>query len=297
MSINLPTLYVEQFSTNIQTLVQQKGSRLRKTVTNGTHVGSQASPVDQVGAINALKVTTRFAPMGRVDANLDRRWVFPVDYELPQLIDSFDKLRLIIDPQSIYVTNAMYAMGRAQDDEIISAYGGTAKTGVNGGTSTVFLSTNVVSVLQGAASASGASVAKLRQAKLLLMQNEVDIDSDELWFSCQSKQIDNFLAEAQVISTDFNDKPVLVEGRIMRFLGFNFVHTERLGTATDDQSGSSTPCYAYAKSGMYFGEWNAISSDISRRNDLSGLPWQVYCKGTFGATRLEEKKIVKVWCR
>ena len=297
MSINLPTLYVEQFSTNIQTLVQQKGSRLRKTCMTGTHVGSQASPVDQVGAVNALKVSTRFAPMGRVDANLDRRWVFPVDYELPQLIDSFDKLRLIIDPTSIYVTNAMYAMGRAQDDEIINAYGGTAKTGVNGGTSTVFLSTNVVSVQAGAASPTGATVFKLRAAKLLLMQNEVDTDIDELWFSCSSKQIDNFLGEAQVVSTDFNDKPVLVDGKIVRFMGFNFVHTERLGTATDDQSGTSTPCYAYAKSGMYFGEWESIFSDISRRNDLSGLPWQVYCKGTFGATRTEEKKVVKVWCR
>lgn len=297
MSINIPTLYVQQFSTNIQTLVQQKGSRLRKTVTNGSHVGSQASPVDQVGAISALKVTSRFAPMGRVDATLDRRWVFPVDYELPQMIDSFDKLRLLIDPQSIYVTNAMYAMGRAQDDEIIAAFFGTAKTGVNGGTSTSFLAGNVVSVLQGAAAASGMSVAKLREAKRILMAHEVDIENDEIWCAMKAKQHDNLLGEAQVISSDFNDKPVLVDGKITRFLGINFVHTERLASGTDDQSGTSDAIPVYAKSGMYFGEWEAINSDISKRNDLSGMPYQAYCKGTFGATRLEEKKIVKVWCR
>jgi len=89
----------------------------------------------------------------------------------------------------------------------------------------------------------------------------------------------------------------LVEGRIQRFLGINFVHTERLGTAIDDQAGTSTPCYVYAKSGMYFGEWEAIQTHISQRNDLTGLPWQVYVKGTFGATRLEEKKIVKIFAR
>lgn len=297
MSINIPTLYVQQFSTNIQTLVQQKGSRLRKTVMNGSHVGSQASPVDQVGAITALKVITRFAPMGRVDATLDRRWVFPVDYELPQMIDHFDKLRLIIDPQSIYVTNAMYAMGRAQDDEIIAAYFGTAKTGVSGGTSTVFDTNNVVTVAFGAAAATGLTVAKLREAKRMLMTYEVDIDNDELWIALKAKQHDNLLGEAQVISTDFNDKPVLVDGKVVRFLGINFVHSERLGTATDDASGTSTPVPCYAKSGMYFGEWEAINADISQRKDLSGLPYQVYCKGTFGATRLEEKKMIKIWCR
>lgn len=297
MTNNLPVLFVEQFTTNVQFLSQQKGSRLRKTVMNGTHVGSQAAAVDQFAAVNALKVTTRYAPMGRVDGGLDRRWVFPVDYELPQLVDSFDKLRLIIDPTSYLSQSAIFAMGRAQDDEIIAAYGGIAKTGNNGGTNTAFLAGNVVSVQQGAAAPTGMTVAKLRAAKLILMQNEVDLDNDELWLSCQSKQIDDLLAEAQVVSTDFNDKPVLVDGRIQRFLGINFVHTERLGTAIDDQAGTSTPCYVYAKSGMYFGEWEAIQTHISQRNDLTGLPWQVYCKGTFGATRLEEKKIVKIFAR
>lgn len=297
MSSNIPVLYVEQFSTNIQTLVQQKGSRLRKTVSEGSYVGSQASPVDQVGAVSALKVINRYAPMGRVDAALDRRWIFPVDYELPQLVDSFDKLRLLIDPMSIYVTNAMYAMGRAQDDEIIAAYHGTSKTGNNGATSTTLPSTQVVGVAQGSATASGLTVAKLREGKRILMTNEVDIDNDEIWLALKAKQHDNLLGEAQVVSTDFNDKPILVDGKVVRFLGVNFVHTERLLSGTDDLSGTSDAIPMYAKSGMHFGEWDAISSDISRRNDLSGLPYQAYCKGTFGATRLEEKKVVKIWCR
>jgi len=297
MANNIPVLYVEQFSTNIQVLSQQKGSRLVKTVWVGSHMGSQASPVDQVGAIDAIQVTARFAPMGRVDAFLDRRWVFPTDYELPQLIDSFDKLRLLIDPTSIFVTNAMYAMGRAQDDQIISAYHGPAKTGNNGGNTTTLPSSQVVSVSQGASSATGLTVAKLRQARLILMQNEVDIDQEELWCAMTAKQHDNLLAEAQVISTDFNEKPVLVEGKVSRFLGINFVHTERLLTGTDDASGTSTAVPVYAKTGMYFAQWEGIVTDISRRNDLSGLPWQAYCKGTFGATRIEEKKVVKIWCR
>lgn len=297
MSVNIPTLYVQQYSTNIQTLVQQKGSRLRKTVMSGTHVGNQASPVDQVGAVQANAVINRFAPMPRVDALLDRRWVFPQDYDLNQLIDTFDKLRLLIDPQSIYSINGMYAMGRAQDDEIIKAYFGVAKTGVNGGTSTSFPSSQEVSVLQGGSNPSGLNVAKLREAKRILMANEVDIDMDEIWCAVKAKQHDNLLAEAQIISTDFNDKPVLVDGKVMRFLGINFVHSERLNSGTDDQSGTSDLIPCYAKSGMYFGEWMEIRVSISIRHDLQSEPYQVYCLGTFGATRLEEKKVVKIYCR
>ena len=92
MSVNIPTHYVSQFSSNIQLKLQQAGSRLRGAVTMGSHVGKQASPVDQFGAITAQKVIGRFNPMGRIDAPTDRRWVFPVDYDLPQLLDTFDNI-------------------------------------------------------------------------------------------------------------------------------------------------------------------------------------------------------------
>lgn len=297
MSANLPTFYVEQFSTNVNTLVQQKGSRLRAAVMSGSHVGSQASPVDQVAPVVASKVTSRFAPMGRQDAALDRRWVFPVDYDLPQLVDKFDKLRLIVDPESTFVTNAVYAMGRAQDDEILAAMTGTAKTGVQGATSTSILAANTVSVDAGGA-ASSLNVKKLREAKRLLMSYDVDPE-DQIFAAVSAKEHDALLNEIQVISSDFNggDAPVLKEGKVTRFLGVNFIHTERVVTGTDDQSGSSHSIPIWAKSGVYLGMWEDINASISQRNDLQGEPWQVYVKGTFGATRLEEKKIIRVWCR
>ena len=49
MSANIPTWYYQQYNQNIQMLVQQKATRLRSAVATGTHVGNQASPVDQIG--------------------------------------------------------------------------------------------------------------------------------------------------------------------------------------------------------------------------------------------------------
>lgn len=293
----IPLFYVEQFSSIIQLKLQQKGSRLRGCVMSGSHVGSQASPVDQFGAISANKVTGRYNPMQRVDAPTDRRWVFPQDYDLPQLLDSFDKLRLLIDPTSSYVTNAVQALGRAMDQEIISGLLSTNYTGNNGGTSTVFGTGQVVGVNQGAASATNLTVAKLRQGKKLLLQNEVDLDSDPIYCAINAAGHDSLLAEVQVISSEFNDKPVMVEGKIQRFLGIDFIHTELLTTGTDDQSGTSTAVPMWAKSGAYLGLWNDISTEVSRRNDLQSMPYQAYVYGTFGATRLEENKVVKIWAR
>lgn len=292
MSINIPTHYVQQYSTNIALLLQQKGSKLRDKVMTSSHVGKQASPVDQIGAITAQRVTSRFAPMGRVDAPTDRRWVFPIDYDLPQLLDTFDKLRLLTDPMSSYVVNATYAMGRAMDDEIISAFFGDAKTGENGGTTTSFPAGQQVAVNFGAAANVGLTVAKLREAKRVLMANEVDIDNEQLFVAITAKQHDNLLAEAQVISLDYNTRPVLVDGKITSFMGFNFQHIERL--TVDGSSFRRVP--VWAKSGIHLGLWNEIQNSLTQRNDLQGMPFQAYTLGTFGGTRLEEKKIVEIKC-
>jgi hypothetical protein len=297
MASQIPVFYVSQFSSIIQLKLQQEGSVLRGCVMTGTHVGSQASPVDQFGAVVGTKVVGRYNPMPRVDAPADRRWVFPQDYDLPQLLDSFDQLRLLIDPMSQMVANAVNAIGRNIDDEILAGLLGTNYTGNNGTTSTTLASTQVVGVNQGAASATNMSVAKLREGRRILMTNNLNMDKEELYCAMNATNIDSLLAETQVISSEFNDQKVLVNGKLVKFLGVNIVHTELLTTGTDDQSGTSTAVPMWAKSGAYLGIWGDIQSSIDRRTDLQGIPLQAYVKGTFGGTRLEEKKVVKIWAR
>ena len=126
-------LYTTQFTTVLELKLQQMGSKFRGRVREGTHVGKQASPINQVGAIVLKAPAGRFAPRNRTDADFTRRWVFPQDGEIDQLIDSFDELRTIVDPKSMYVTNASMAVGRGWDDAIIAAFFGTAQTGADAG--------------------------------------------------------------------------------------------------------------------------------------------------------------------
>lgn len=301
MSVNITTFYVQEYAKVLEELVQQRNSRLRMAVTEQRYEGKAGSPVEQVGAIAMQPVTTRYAPMGRVDAPTDRRWVYPSDFDLPQLLDSFDQLRLLIDPKGKFVQNAHFAANRQMDDLIISAMFGTAKTGETGQNSVTIPAGQVVSVQQGAAAPTGLTVAKLRQALVILRQNEAIPDNDQpsdVYCAAGGKQLDNLMAEAQVISSDFNgDMPVMREGRIERFLGINFIHTERLPSGTDDQAGQSTKVCIWQKQGLHLGLWNDITTDIAQRKDLQGLPWQAYLYMTAGATRLEEKRLVQVWAR
>ncbi len=91
----------------------------------------------------------------------------------------------------------------------------------------------------------------------------------------------------------------LQDGRLTKLFGFNFIHSERLlaFNGTDDDAGTATPLLAWAKSGVYFGSWAETDARVVERNDLKEYPWQTSLSATFGATRLQEKKVIKVWAR
>lgn len=296
MSENLYKLYTTQFSANLEMRLQQQGSKLRGRVTEGTHVGKQASPVQYMGPVAMRRPAGRFAPMGRVDSDFTRRWVFPIDSELPQLIDSFDELKTIVDPKSQYSVNAANAAGREWDDTLISAAFGTAKTGtdVDGLSNETWasISTNLsVASNFGASAATGLTVAKLIEAKRILRHNHVDMETDPITLVIGSKQESDLLNQVQVVSTEYNDKPVLVDGSVKRFLGFDIVMSERLTVASNVRS-----VMAFAKSGLYLGVWTDMSTSVSQRNDLSGEPYQVYTKMSCGATRLEPGRLLEILC-
>ena len=300
--VNVPNHYYTQFSSNIDFLLQQKDSRLSGWVSSGSHSGDKASPVDQVGSVSMTDVVSRFGAIPRTDSPVSRRWVYPISSDLNQLVDTFDKLKLLTDPSSSYVQNAVFAANRRKDQHIISAFFADAQTGVNAGTTETFGSTLTTSSGQNVSvgtggSASNLNVAKLKEGKRRLMEANVDIDSEDLYCAITSKEHDSLLNEIQIISTDFNDRPVLVEGRVTRFLGINFKHTQLLGTGTDDAAGTSNMIPLWVKRGMYLGTWQSAVTDISQRKDLQGLPWQAYVMMTAGATRLEKERVIRIWCR
>ena len=287
MSFEVTTAFVQQYTTNVSLLLQQRGSKLRDSVTVGSYVGKAAKAVEQIGAVTAQKRVTRHGDTPLISTPHDARWVFPTDFEWADLIDDQDKLRMLIDPTSPYAVNGAYALGRSMDGLIIDAALGTSKTGENGTDNTAF----DVSNQQVGAAASGLTIAKLREAKKILLENEVDVDMDPLYIAVTAAQLDDLLGTTEVTSSDYNTVKALVQGSVDSFMGFQFIHTELLGV----DSSNNRRVIAWARSGVHLGLWNDINSRISERDDKS-YSTQVYVKGTFGATRTEEGKVVEILC-
>jgi len=300
-------IFTTQFSTLLELKLQQQGSLLRSLVREGAHVGKMASPMQQMAAVASRAPAGRFAPMARVDQDFTRRWVFPIDKELPQMFDTFDELRTIVDPKGEASTNAANAFGRDWDDEIIRAAFGTAQIGqdANGLSAETFSTSTttqqggfVVPDNYGASTAVGLTVAKLIELKRAMRHFHNNLDLDPPTLIIGSQQEADLLGQVQVVSTEFSDHPVLVDGNLKRFLGFNVIVSERIGTIAATTGGSAVDrrCIAFVRSGLYLGIWRDMTNRISIRNDLSGEPYQLYSMHTFGATRTQPGKVFEVDC-
>ena len=276
---------VIDYKSTVELLLQQRGSKFRSAVMEDSYHGKSGAAVNQIGAVTAQERTTRHADTPLIETPHDRRWVFPTDYEWADLIDDQDKLRVIADPTSPYAINGAMSLGRAMDDLIVAAATGTSLTGENGTTSTAFPAGQTAGTTAG-----GLTVVKLREAMQLLIAAEVDVDSESLYCAIGAQQHDDLLGQTQAISLDYTNKPVLVDGRIKSFMGFNFIDSQRLAL-----SGTDRTAICWAKSGLHLGVWNDINARITERDDKS-YSTQVYVKGTFGATRVEEKKVVAFTC-
>ena len=282
MSNQITTAFVQQYSNNVQMLSQQKGSLLRNAVDVETVVGKNAF-FDQVGVATAVKRTSRHSDTPQIDTPHARRRVSLVDYEYADLIDNQDKVRTLIDPTSSYAMAAAYAIGRAMDDEIISAATGTSFTGETGSTSTVLPSGQKITE----ASTDGLTIAKLRNAKEILDSGNVD-PSIPRYIVVGPKQISDLLGTTQVTSSDFNTVKALANGEVNTFLGFNFITSTRLSIAS-----SKRLCVAFAMDGIKLALGQDLITRIDERAD-KGYATQVYVCATLGATRMEEEKVVSI---
>jgi len=284
MSDQANVAFVQQYATNVAHLLQQRGSKLRDAVSTSTATGKAAKAVEQVGAVNAVKRTTRHGDTPLISTPHDARWVFPVDYEWADLIDDQDRVRMLINPQSPYAVNGAYAIGRAIDDEIIAALYATSKTGENGTGTEAFSGQTITTD-----AAQAMSLAALLNAREKLMEAEVDVENDPIYCAISAQQHSDLLNLDQARSVDYVNKKVMVDGLISQFLGINFIVTERLPV----DGSSDRRCFMWAKSGVHLCTWNDLTTKISEREDKS-YATQVYVKATIGATRLELGKVVQL---
>lgn len=293
----LTQLFQTQFSTLLRMNLQQKASKLRGKIEEGTHTGSkQASPIQFVDAMQTRSPEGRFAPKKQAPQGYTRRWVSPIDKVGDQYVDSLDQLKTPIDPKSQLVARASAACARDWDDEIIRAATAASVIGQDAGslTTEAFDTSAFQIAVNFKASASvGLTVAKLNEARRILEHYHNDLDSDMATLVIGSTAHADLRNQAQVTSADFaKNGGILVDGKVTRFMGFDIVVSERLPIVTSNVRGA----LVFVKTGLYLGMWQDLKTEVFRRPDLEANPWDISTVHSFGATRTELGKVIQILC-
>jgi hypothetical protein len=293
MSTNITTAFVEQYSANVEHLVQQMDCRFSGKVRMESQKG-KTKFYEQLGSTSAVKRTSRHADTPRVDSDHQRRQVTLTDYDWSDLIDTLDETKMLISPASPYAQSAAMAFNRAKDEEIIAAATGAAfadTTGA-GSTSSVALPAAQQIAVNFSGSNEGLTLAKMVEAKSILGQNEAP-RGDKLYFAYSQQQLDDLLVNVdQVRNADYAAVKALVQGEVNNFMGFEFIKTELTAenTTTDVRT-----CFAYAKSGLLLAVGQDAKGRIAERPDKNHAT-QVYYNMSIGATRMQEGLVVEVPC-
>jgi hypothetical protein len=283
MSQFITTHFVDEFKSGIEHLSQQEMSRLRGAV-RVEGVSSERASFDQLGLTSMNLRTGRHVDTEYSDTPHERRWVIPSPYDVADLVDVPDRLRVLNDPTNEYTRSFARAAARNIDDVIIAAFDADATTGENGSATTTFTAANTV-----ADGSAGLTIDKILEAKEILDENEED-DMDR-WWVASARQFRDLLSLVEVTSADFNTVRALTSGRVDGFLGFNFVRSERLPL----ESAGVRYNFAWQKSAMLLGETMSGRASIDRlpqkRNSM-----QVFYSQDLGATRMRETGVVRIEC-
>lgn len=283
MADTTDTLFQIQWGDTIAPLSQQTQPKIAQYVMQKPGVVGERTTMEQLGKIALEKKTVRHSPTPRVDANHQRRWITLFDYRMSIWFDKEDELKTLLDPKNAYNYAFVAAMNRAKDDEVIAAATGTAYYG-KAGSSTQALTNSI------AAGGTGLTLDKMRTTKELFQEADVDLETEPVYLAISPDEHTDLLKMSEVISQDYNDRPVLVDGEVKKFMGFNIIVSNRLGT-----SGGANNCFAWVPSGIGLA---IAQSPVLKASELPDYDyaWQGYAAIGIGASRLEEEKVVQILC-
>jgi hypothetical protein len=292
MSLTVNVAFVQQFKDNVIHLCQQKGSRLRGFVQLKENLVGKQSHFERLASTSVVKRTTRHGDTPLVSSTHSRRRVTMNDYEWADLVDKQDEIRMLINPKSDYAMTAAWAMGRQMDTDLFTAANGNsvAVSSSDAGSNVALGSGQKVAIDFGGTTI-GITLAKIRNAKRIL--DAAECPTDSRFLSINAQMLEEMLGVTEIASADYNTVKALVGGEVDTFLGFYWVRTELCPWLS--QSADSRISNAIQGSGLGLAIGQDVVTRIDERTDKS-YSTQVYLSMTFGATRVEEEKVVQIAC-
>jgi hypothetical protein len=316
-STSITTAFVKQYGSTLDLLTQTMGGKFKGTHLEETIEGEEKY-YDQLGSVVASEVAARYSDSPESDITHERRRVTAQAYDVGLMLDKFDKVQMLINPESEYVQQQVTALMRKYDIEFLKGLFGTAATGKTGTGTADLAAANKI-----AHNSTGLTIDKIAQAREIMETNGVDL-SDPLnkpYLAVSPKSLQDLLTNTTVASIDYNNVKSLVNGDLNTFFGFEIIKSNQLPfindagnpaaanhianlswSATTDlpdaASGGGTAanirgCVAYTRSAVRQVTNPQIMTEISKRDDKRFNYYAYSCMRT-GAVRMEEKKVVQI---
>jgi|TARA_R100001530_G_scaffold11611_1_gene11098 hypothetical protein len=287
MSTQITKAFEQDWSDTFIHLSQQKPSKLAEAVRAETVTDAKAFHFDRMDTVIMQKAVSRHEDTPLTEIPYSRRRVTFDTYRGADLIDSPDKVKMSKDPTSPTMQTLLWSMNRQKDDLIIAAASGNAVSISDSDAASNVALPSAQKIAHGSADL---SLAKLIEAKKILLDADVDPEAEPMYACIGPAQLEALLNDSTITSSDYNTVKALVNGDINTFMGFKFIVSTRLTVAS-----SIRVCLFWAKSALGLAMNGNAKTRITERSDKN-YSTQVFLEASMGATRIEDEKLVEVSC-
>ncbi len=269
---------------------KQQRSALRGNVDERRVVGKSFT-VERLDDDNDVLpvVSTRHADTAFTDVEHDRRVGHLTSYRDAVRIDDEDQVRMLADPTNGYLMMLARRYNRTIDSLLIEALLGVAYIGEAGTSTSALPSAQVI-----AHGSAALTLAKLKQARKIMMQGFLDLDRNVPMLAIAASGWEDLSVDTGATSLDNVNYQVNQFGVIKQLAGFQVIDCERLAVHTGQSAASTNrPAIAFVKSAVRFG----VGMDkqvTAERVFTKGNDVCMMIKGTMGAVRAHDNGVVDI---
>ncbi len=274
----IETTFVRAFESEVHSIYQRQGSKLRNTVRTRNNVKGSSTTFQVVGkGVASTKARNGQVPV--MNVNHTAKEISLSDYYAGDWIDKLDELKMNHDEKTVVANAGAYALGRKTDELLIDALKND---------STI---ESVISSQQGYKITEGLTKAKVLAAFEKMGQNDVPDDGNRTaivgW-----KQWSDLMALTEFANADYvGDKNLPWQGtQAKHWLGTLWLPHSGL-----PKSGDARTCFWYHKNALAHASGSNVQSDITWHGERAAF--FVNNMMSQGAGVVDASGIVKFECK
>lgn len=302
MADQLPAWFVHALNDNAVHLAQQSDQRTRGASRVQDGVTGKSFPFNRIGSLEMVDITTRDGDTQYLNPTLSKRRAVLLDKGAAVLIDEFDTVKTLTNPQSEFMRALMAARARQMDKFLLAVPGlgsagaaGTAVGGILGLATTVdegneSSSTSALPASQQIVNGgTNLTMAKIGSANDLFDQAEVPDDERYLFYTSQGMK--KLLTDSQVTSSDYSTIQALQRGGFpmdQTWMRFKWRRSQLL-----PKSGNIRSCIAVQRDGV------GLAMGLFKNPEMVKQPgkWNndsIILKISGGAVRIDDACVVQL---